>query len=357
MIREEVPKTELTLPFPPIPRPGDDIFWYNDASPLRGKLIGFDKECRPIVISEFENYCRPPSFDHIRLNQHNIRIGPNWERIPAGGKVVRAFPQEIERFDSLLKQNIPPGPQYYELLTELWHRGFEAYLVGGTVRDVIAGIDSFDVDIVTTMPLKKALPLLESMYRYRPSIKFKNGFVRIGGKPASGDPFIDLKCFCRFQPGTDAAIFGSDFSFDVGHRDFACNALYYEPVNKILIDPSGIGIRDAIEKKLSLVCNTGLKSNFNKATIVIRFFKFVCKGFSYDSQTKDLLIRDFIPQLSTMRESLRISYSRTQLLSKHPTARHKSILQLFQDKMQEFGIADIWEKFFEPIKEDILDEK
>src|SRR5690625_396044 len=47
---------------------------------------------------------------------------------------------------------------------------FEAYFVGGCVRDVLIGRDTFDVDITTNMPLIKMRELFKS---YKPVI-FEN---------------------------------------------------------------------------------------------------------------------------------------------------------------------------------------
>ena len=78
------------------------------------------------------------------------------------------------------EEGYPPGPIYLELIEEVWNRGHEIFLVGGTVRDVVAGLRSQDVDLVTSLPLDRAEPLLASMYRHEPSINRERGLVRIG---------------------------------------------------------------------------------------------------------------------------------------------------------------------------------
>jgi hypothetical protein len=353
--REEVYLDTLALPTPPIPMPGDKVFWYNESNPMEGQIIGHNARCQPVIRNNFQNICFPYSFGQIRLENPTKRVGPNWKRLPTRGTAYRAFPEEISRFDEILGQHIPPGPKYYQLITEIWHRGFEVYLVGGTVRDVISGSISYDVDLVTTMPLRLALPLLKSMYRYEPTIDGENGFVRIGGKPTSGDPFIDLKSFNFFQPGTKTAIFGSDFGHDIAHRDFACNAIYYDPINKVFFDPSGRGVNDAKEKHLFIVCDPQVRNSYyHHATIVIRFFKFVCRGFSYGSETRDILLNTFLPKVSSMHKSLKIRYLRTQLLSKSPKNEHKQIIKNFKKSMIDFGISDHWEIHFAPLVEEIL---
>jgi tRNA nucleotidyltransferase/poly(A) polymerase len=84
--------------------------------------------------------------------------------------VIRPLQQERDALLGLLNRHIPPGPTYLELIEEVWNRGYEIFLVGGTVRDVMAGLKSQDVDMVTSIPLDRAIPLLASMYRHEPSV-------------------------------------------------------------------------------------------------------------------------------------------------------------------------------------------
>jgi hypothetical protein len=192
------------------------------------------------------------------------------------------------------------------------------------------------------------------MYRYEPSISGKDGFVRIGGRPGSGDPFIDLKMFCTFQPGTPSAVFGASFDNDVCHRDFACNAVYYDPVNGVLVDPTGQGVADATGKILNIVSDPKVRSAYHQATVAIRFFKFLCRGFTCSEETKTYFVETFCPCLPAMKKISRVNYMRTQLLSKQPTAVHKDLLNRFHEHMCAFGLNGYWDDLFEPILSDLL---
>lgn len=263
---------------------------------------------------------------------------------------------EVDALTSLLAQRIPPGPAYKDLVTEIWARGYEVYLVGGTVRDVLGGYPSHDVDLVTSMPLRHARGLLRAMYRSEPSIDGENGFVRLGGAPGGGVPFIDLKMFSQQNPGTPDAIFGSEFAADVAHRDFACNAIYYDPVNEALIDPTGRGIRDAESRTLSVVCDRKRRSAFHLARIVVRFFKFTSRGFSVDGNAADEIRRSFIPCFTALTPMNLVSYMRAQVLGKAPKTAHADELERFRLAMVDFGQAQLWEVHIAPLVEEILDD-
>jgi hypothetical protein len=191
------------------------------------------------------------------------------------------------------------------------------------------------------------------MYRYPPDIDYQNGFVRLGGSPGSGDPFIDLKMFSYYMPGTDDAVFGSDFQRDMAHRDFACNSVYYDPVNQAYIDPSGRGVSDSEQKTLHLVCDTSLRSPFHCAQIAVRFFKFLTRGYKPSPETADLIRSHYLPNLPTMTKSLRIKYTHTQVLSKMPKALHAAALDSFRTVVCDFDV-EIWQDYFEPIREELL---
>ncbi|TLD68859.1 CCA tRNA nucleotidyltransferase [Phragmitibacter flavus] len=354
MSRDQKSARDLKLPPCPLPRPGDEVIWYTDSVPHRGKLEGHGTKGRPHVRSELQHSFVLDSFDVVRLQDTAHRRGPAWEHLPDGGRIFCATASEQQLFGVLLARPVPPGPRYAELITEIWSRGFEIFVVGGTVRDVLAGKETHDVDLVTTMPLNSASRLLKAMYRSDPQISDKNGYVRLGGVPRLGDPFIDLKMFSLAAPGTENAIFGADFCSDVGHRDFSCNAIYYDPINAVLIDPSGRGIEDAKESRLCLVCDQASRRPKQRAQIVIRFLKFKMRGFEATVETIETITKDYLPDLAAMDGSERLRYLKAQVINKCAPGDRQAKLEQFRICMIEFGAEREWVKFFQPLVKDIL---
>ena len=354
MCRVVIDSKNLDLPFCPIPKPGENISWYLDSRPVKGILIG-NSTNGPIVETELGNRYSLGSYESLRLTNPKLRLSPNWNNLGQNSKILRPKEEEKIEFKKLLSQRIPPGPQYNELIVEIWSRGFEIFLVGGTVRDVIAGNATNDVDLVTSMPLFWATTLLESMYRKKPEISPENGFVRLGGKPKSGDPFIDLKMISNYDLGTINACFGNDLDIDTQHRDFACNSVYYDPINEALIDPTGNGIADAERKQLSIVCNPARRSPFNLGQISIRFYKFLSFGFSASEKTINQIKANFNPSIAAMMRNIRINYLRTQLLSKKPIKEHEIVLEKYKKAMIDFGASREWAMYFEPFEKEILE--
>lgn len=337
-----------------LPRPGEEVVWYLDCLPQSGILVGHGPGGKPIVQNRNGFTYSLDSYDQLRIKSPSSRLGPNWLRLDARTHIVRPYVAERDEFTRILTQHIPPGPTYLELIQEIWQRGFEVFLVGGTVRDVISGIHTNDVDVVTSMPLSRALPLLTSMYRHEPTVSEKNGFVRLGGTPASGDPFIDLKSFIYSDPGTPNAVFGSDFAYDLHHRDFACNAIYYDPINEVLVDPCGEGILGAEKRVLDLVCDHTIRPPYNRAQVVVRFFKFRMRGY-YPTESTASSIRDnFMPALASMSHASMMSYVGAQIWNKIPApARQKEITRL-EEVMLEFGAEEAWRLHMQPVVDSLM---
>ncbi|MBW7974290.1 hypothetical protein [Bradyrhizobium sp. BR 10289] len=349
-----VDPNSLKLPNCPLPRPGDRVCWFAEAHQVSGVMTGHDIEGNAVILNDFGNGTTK-SFEEIRLCDPFTRMGPNWMTLPAGGKIVRPDNATSQRFGQLLARRIPPGPTYRNLIEEIWSRGFEAYVVGGTVRDTLNGGNANDIDVVTTMPLVHAKKFLPSMFRYDPSLSKERGYISIGGSKRSGDPHIDLKLFSDSLPGTKDAIFGVGFERDVRHRDFSCNAVYYEPINDVLIDPTGRGISDAQQKLLSFIC--GSANHHQHAQIFIRTIKFVARGYQLTPETRACLTTDLVGALPSMRLQIRSHYIKAQVLGNCSSpAQYPTVIQTYRECMIGLGLSVAWDTYFEPLVGGLLNE-
>lgn len=348
---------EIRLPPCPLPRPGDQVTWFQSARRETGILTGHTGNGKPIIVGKFQREHRPRSFHAVRLVDPFDRRGPVWEDLPRSALWL-ATPEEKQKFEEALTTVIPPGQSYLTLIDEIWSRGFEVFLVGGTVRDVVAGHTANDVDLVTTMPLSLGLDVLRPMFEdYKLSVHESTGYCRIGGRPADGDPFIDLKMVCLDNLGTANARFGADLSTDVSHRDFACNALFYEPKNAVIVDPTERGLQDIEDQLLTIVANRKIKSDKEAGKIAIRGFKFIARGYEPTDETLSELRQSYIPSLSALKGSEIVGYTRTQVLSKAKKEDKEEKLDRFRRAMLDFDFQKVWEKHFESRWEAILNRK
>ena len=297
-----------------------------------------------------------PRYDVIRLADPFDRRPPNWHRLPATSLMVRPTATERQALERALASSTPPGPPYRQLLDEIWARGFEVFVVGGAVRDAFVGAMPRNVNVVTTMPLDLLLPLVQSMYGAPPSLEASartEGTLRLGVLPEASDPPLEVSVFRERARPTEEALFGDSFASDVAFRDFACNAVYYEHVNDVLIDPSGYGIDDAIERRLRVVGDASVQTPHERAELAVRYCRFRRQGYqSMDCDSQ--IARDFVPMLREMTPVHRIGYFRTQVFFGLAVPDQHAAFEATERIFHELGLTAIWHEVWAPIRSEIL---
>src|SRR5690606_2959413 len=119
----------------------------------------------------------------------------------------------------------------------LRHEGFDAYIVGGAVRDLIVGLEPKDFDVATNATPNQIRPL----FRRARIIGKRFQLVHV----VFGQEIIETSTF-RANAGSDEHtdehgrilrdnLFGTQEE-DAARRDFTLNALYYDPINEEVID-------------------------------------------------------------------------------------------------------------------------
>ncbi|MBN2051022.1 MAG: polynucleotide adenylyltransferase PcnB [Spirochaetales bacterium] len=109
----------------------------------------------------------------------------------------------------------------------LEQHGYEAYVVGGAVRDLLLGKRPKDFDIATD-----ALPKeVRKLFRNSRIIgrRFRLVHVQFGSK------IIEVSTFRSDSPGGKNNVYGA-LEEDVRRRDFSLNALYYSPKSGYILD-------------------------------------------------------------------------------------------------------------------------
>jgi len=269
-------------------------------------------------------------------------------------------PEEKGRFEGLLGQRVPPGPTYQELINEIHMRGFEVFLVGGAVRDVLSGREARDVDIVTTMPLRHAAQFLAPMFRLSDKLAKRaqtNGHLSLGGNGAMGDPTIDLCVFKFFAPGSTSVVFSDSFKSDARFRDFACNAVYLDPVNWVLIDPTGRGIEDAESRCLNLVIDYQNIPPYRVGMVFFRAIKFALRGMTLPVDQIELVRTQVCPCIPAMSAPQKIDMMHRHVLKWTPEDKHQDMLLQAREKCEELGLEGPWDINIKPLAPRILSKR
>jgi poly(A) polymerase len=126
------------------------------------------------------------------------------------------------------------------IIQRLKDAGFESYIVGGAVRDLILNKKPKDFDITS-----QANPArIKKIFRNSRIIgrRFKLVHVYFGRR------IFEVSTFRSLKDGLTSNTFGT-ISDDVLRRDFTMNALFYDPLQQIVVDYVG-GMKDIQAKRI-----------------------------------------------------------------------------------------------------------
>jgi poly(A) polymerase/tRNA nucleotidyltransferase (CCA-adding enzyme) len=144
-----------------------------------------------------------------------------------------------------------PIKSIHQKLTE---SGFEAYLVGGCVRDLILGKTPKDWDLTTN-----ATP--DEIQAVFPESFCNNDYGTVGVKNEDeADPTLQVIEVTPYRSESgysdarrpDIVTFGVSLEEDLARRDFTVNAIAYDPQKETIVDLFG-GLEDIKAKKLRAV--------------------------------------------------------------------------------------------------------
>lgn len=354
---------KINIPSSMTPRPGERVIYYRANLKHQGTFHGYDVNDQSMVKNESGSTTHLRDFVSVRLANPNERNLGCYSQLPASSVIYSANDFEKTKLEKLLNQHIRPGPKYFDLIEEIWSRGYEVFLVGGSVRDVLNGDNPNDVDLVSTIPFFLLSSIAESMFGTLGfSRHSNNGFMSIGynagNKHAEKGTLIDVKNFFSHAPGTEDAEFGANIEFDHRLRDFACNAVYFDPINSIFIDPSGHGIEDARNKRLNIVNDPSLSHPVHrKAHIAMRMFKFMHRDYSPSEECLEIIRTTYEPMMDACspNEIWRLFYR--SILGKAPEENRTEIFWYSKKMMIQSGFSDMWNKFLAPREDEFGDSK
>ena len=181
----------------------------------------------------------------------------------------------------------------------LHHHGYEAYVVGGAVRDLLLGLRPKDFDVATD-----AYP--EEVHRiFRRSRLIGKRFKLV--HVLFGEETVEVSTF-RARTATETEKHGRDRLDERDHvvdehgrvvrdniygtreddairRDFTINALYYDPANETILDYHN-GLRDLQRKSVRIIGDA--RARYREDPLrMLRAVRFAAKaGFSIDERTR-----------------------------------------------------------------------
>lgn len=154
-----------------------------------------------------------------------------------------------------MKASIPT--EVLEVHAKLRKAGFEAYLVGGCVRDLLLKREPKDWDITTNAKPEEIQPLYDETF-------YENDYGTVGVVTQSENPRLKVVEITPYRiegeysnaRHPDEVSWAKNLSDDLKRRDFTINALAYDPETDTFVDEHG-GKEDLEKKVIACVGDPG----------------------------------------------------------------------------------------------------
>ena len=225
-----------------------------------------------------------------------------------------------------------------EVVATLKQAGYEAYIVGGAVRDLLLGLRPKDFDVATNATPEQVKGLFRRAFiigkRFRivhvvhgrgreheviEVSTFRAYLDNAAAGQVAGNEKTSKQQLSGMQHAVDASgrvlrdnVWGPQDE-DATRRDFTVNAMYYDPVSQIVVDYHK-GIQDAKKKTLRMIGDPATRYREDPVRI-IRAVRFAAKlsalGFTIEAKTAAPLVQSQtlladVPQSRMFDEMLKL---------------------------------------------------
>ncbi|MDM7941462.1 MAG: polynucleotide adenylyltransferase PcnB [Hydrogenophaga sp.] len=203
-----------------------------------------------------------------------------------------------------------------DVVHTLKQAGFEAFIVGGAVRDLLLGLRPKDFDVATSATPEQ----VKGLFRRAFIIGRRFRIVHVVYGRGREHEMIEVSTFRAYLDSADAEqVAGNErtskgelagmkhavdasgrvlrdnvwgpIEQDAARRDFSINAMYYDPESQTVVDFHH-GIRDAKKKTLRMIGDAATRYREDPVRI-IRAVRFAAKlsalGFTFDAKTLEPL--------------------------------------------------------------------
>ncbi len=255
--------------------------------------------------------------------------------------------------------------------------GFEAYIVGGAVRDLLLGLRPKDFDVATNATPEE----VKALFRRAFIIGRRFRIVHVVFGRGRDHEVIEVSTFRAMMDSSAAdTVSGNEKTSkselagkshvidaegrvlrdnvwgpqieDAARRDFTVNAMYYDPRREIVVDYHG-GIKDAKKKLLRMIGDPETRYREDPVRI-IRVVRFAAKlGFEIEPKTRVPIqamaaLLDNVPQSRMFDEMIKLlqtGHSLASLEELRKQGLHRGIFPILDVVLDEAHRHDGREKF------------
>lgn len=200
-----------------------------------------------------------------------------------------------------LDQPAYPLPNYaLRVLCALESQGYEAWVVGGWVRDALLAAPSHDIDITCSAPWQKTESILQNqgIVVHRTGVAHGTVTAVVDGHPIEITTFRTEGSYTDHRH-PDLVQFVDSVQEDLARRDLTVNALAYHP-QRGLLDLFG-GAQDLAHGVIRAVGEPDRRFD-EDALRVLRTLRFACRLGFYIEPATDAALRRHVADLSTIAQ-------------------------------------------------------
>jgi tRNA nucleotidyltransferase (CCA-adding enzyme) len=224
-----------------------------------------------------------------------------------------------------LRRAVPP--QVRRVCEKLVHAGFEAYVVGGAVRDALLGREPPEWDVATDAHPEE----VTALFRRTIPTGIQHGTVTVlEGRGEERLP-IEVTTFRGEGAYSDArrpdhVVFGVPLEEDLARRDFVVNAIAYDPIARVVRDP--FDGRTDLERRVLRAVGDAAERFREDGLRVLRAVRFVSTlEFDLDPETEEAIPRALESLAKVSMERVRVE-----------------LFKLLESRQPERGLEIAWRR-------------
>jgi poly(A) polymerase len=267
------------------------------------------------------------------------------------------------------------------VVSTLSDAGYEAYIVGGAVRDLLLGLKPKDFDIATNATPEQVKQLFRRAFIIGRRFRIVHVVFGRGRQERGLSEVIEVSTFRAYLDSAAAEqVAGNEKSSrreladkthvvdaegrvlrdnvwgpqieDAARRDFTINAMYYDPRREIVVDYHG-GIKDAKKKLLRMIGDPETRYREDPVRI-IRVVRFAAKlGFEIEPKTRApiqrmALLLDNVPPSRLFDEMIKLLQTGHALASMEELRKqglHRGVFPILDVVLDEAHRGDGRESF------------
>ena len=275
------------------------------------------------------------------------------------------------------------------VVSTLAEAGFEAYIVGGAVRDLLVGLRPKDFDVATNATPEQVKGLFRRAFIIGRRFRIVHVVFGRGRQERGLSEVIEVSTFRAMvdapapepvatkstrsahaakpdlggRHGNTSRVVDADGRVlrdnvwgpqieDAARRDFTINAMYYDPVRELVVDYHG-GIKDVKKKLLRMIGDPATRYREDPVRI-IRVVRFAAKlGFEIESGTRAPIkemaaLLDNVPASRTFDEMIKLlqtGHALASILELKKQGLHRGVFPVLDVVLDEAQRHDGREKF------------